>query len=135
MKNSSKLNIDLNSKNNTRDGNPGAYNLRSISDGWTAFHFTCFFGHSDIAEMIMKNSSQLKIDLNSKDSDGWTAFHFACMSGHIRIVDMMIELSESLELDLKAEDKHGRTGYKLAKEFRKTDVVNLIRTKMPCLAM
>ena len=48
---------------------------------------------------------------------------------------MMIELSESLELDLKAEDKRGRTGYKLAKEFRKTDVVNLIRTKMPCLAM
>ena len=104
MKNSSKLNIDLNSKNN-----------RSISDGWTAFHFTCFFGHSDIAEMIMKNSSQVKMDLNSKDNDGWTAFQIACMKGHIAIVNMMIEQSESLELDLEAKDNKNKFNFFLWK--------------------
>ena len=162
MKNSSKLNIDLNSKNNTRDGNPGAYNLRSISDGWTAFHFTCFSGHSEIAEMIMKNSSQLKMDLNRKDNYGMTAFHFACMRGHIKIVNMMIEQSESLELDLEAKDNEinwatfmpygaaldevsrnmyiskyvdNKTGYQLAKVFERNDIVNLIQMKMPSLAL
>ena len=47
---------------------------------------------------------------------------------------MMIEKSESLELDLKAEDRDGKTGYQCANGQRKTDVVNLIQTKIPCLA-
>ena len=47
----------------------------------------------------------------------------------------MIEWSESLELDLKAEDRDGKTGYQLAKYHGRTDIVNLIQTKMPCLAV
>ena len=39
------------------------------------------------------------------------------------------------ELDLKAEDSNGKTGYQLARIYRKTDVVNLIQTKMPSLAV
>ena len=52
---------------------------------------------------------------------------------------MMIEQSESFQLDLKAKDSDSKTGYQRAKEYakyhRKTDVVNLIKTKMPSLAM
>ena len=55
--------------------------------------------------------------------------------GHIRIVEMMIEQSESLELDLKAKDSDGQTGYQRAQAYRETDVVNLIQTKMPSLAV
>ena len=47
---------------------------------------------------------------------------------------MMIEKSESLELDLKTEDRDGKTGYHRANGQGKTDVVNLIQTKMPCIA-
>ena len=56
---------------------------------------------------------------------------------------MMIEKSEFLEIDLKAEDNDGKTGYQLAKSGSNccykhqkppTDVINLIKTKMPCLA-
>ena len=120
MKKSAALNIDLNNKN---------------SQDRTAFHLACCAGHLEIAEMMMKKSSKLKIDLNSKDQVGRTAFHLVCCeSGHIRIADMMMEQSESLELDLKAEDSEGRTGYQLARCYRKTDVVNLIQTKMPSLA-
>ena len=65
-----------------------------------------------------------------------TAFHQACFYGYIRIVDMMIEQSESLELDLKAKARHGgETGYQFAKDYEETDVVNLIQTKMPSLAV
>ena len=83
----------------------------------------------------MKKSSELKIDLNIKDNSGRTAFHLACMNGRVRIVDMMIEQSESLELDLKAEDCDGKTGYQFANVHQRTAVVNLIRTKMPNLAV
>ena len=47
----------------------------------------------------------------------------------------MIEQSESLELDFKAKDKFGETGYQSAKENRQIDVVNLIQTRMPSLAV
>ena len=47
----------------------------------------------------------------------------------------MIEQSESLELDFKAKDKFGETGYQSAKENRQIDVVNLIQTRMPILAV
>jgi hypothetical protein len=57
------------------------------------------------------------------------------MFGHIRIIDMMIEQSESLELDLRAKNKSNRTGYQLAKVNGRTDVVNLIQTKMPSLVV
>ena len=121
MKNSKETKIDPNIKD---------------SYGRTAFYLACWMGHSEIAEMIIKNSSELKIDLNSKDNCySWTAFHLASRRGHIKIVDMMIEQSESLELDLQAEDSDGKTGYQMAKDYDSFDVVNLIQTKMPCLAV
>ena len=46
--------------------------------GGTPFHFACGNGQAGIAEIIMKNSAKLNIDLNAKDDDGWTAFHLAC---------------------------------------------------------
>ena len=121
MKNSSELKIDLNSKD---------------SKGETAFHLACWCRRSDITEVIMKKSLELKIDLNSKCKWGNnTSFHTACEVGCFKIVDMMIEQSESLELDLKALDSDDKTGYQLAKERGHTDIVNLIQTKMPSLAV
>ena len=73
--------------------------------------------------------------MNIKDRYGRTAFHTACSRGHVRIVDIMIEQSESLELDFKAKDKFGETGYQSARENRQIDVVNLIQTRMPSLAV
>ena len=55
--------------------------------------------------------------------------------GKIKIVDMMIEQSVSLELDLKAKNNENKTGYQLAKEKGRTDIVNLIQTKMPNLVV
>ena len=127
MKSSSELKIELNTK--------------SI-EGKTGFQKACSLGHLEMAEMIVKNSSNTKIDLNIKDNEGLTPFHYVCKEGRdgskkledcIRIVDMMIEQSEYVNLDLKAKDNNGRTGYQLAQKYRVTEVVNLIKTKMPCL--
>ena len=57
------------------------------SDGRTAFHFACQFGHSKIAEMLMNKSTELNIELNVKDKyKGITAFHSACIHGHSKVI-------------------------------------------------
>ena len=78
--------------------------------------------------MIIENSAMLNIDLNAKNNDGLTAFHYACTWGNTSIVEMMINNSESLKLDLDS------TGFQWAQGCGRTDVVNLIRRKMPQIA-
>ena len=119
MKNSAKLNIDLNAKDNC---------------GWTAFHLACRHGQVKVAEIIMKNSAEFNIELNAKNKYGSTAFHYACMNGRTIIVDMMINKSESLKIDLTARNNNEGTGFQRAQFWRRTDVVNLIRNKMPQIA-
>ena len=55
------------------------------------------------------------------------------MNNSTSIVDIMINNSESVNLDLTARDNDGKTGFDWAQDLRKTDVINLIRTKMPQL--
>ena len=43
---------------------------------------------------------------------------------------MMIDNAESINLDLKAKDNYGRSGFKLAKVYKKNDIVDLINKKM-----
>ena len=64
------LKIDINSKNNSEN---------------TDFHQACDNCHSEIAEMIIKNLSDLKIDFNSKNNGGIVAFHQAHDNGHSEI--------------------------------------------------
>ena len=119
MKNSAEFKIDLNAKDNF---------------GRTAFHLACSEGQAKIAKILMKNSNELNIDLNAKSNDGQTAFHVACWNSQTSIIEMMINKSESLKLDLAARDDDGWTGYKLARMVGKSEVVNLIKAKMPNLA-
>ena len=70
IKNSDKLNIDLNAKDMC---------------GSTAFHYACMNGQAKIAERIMKNSVKFNIELNVKTNVGRTAFHLACMNGHLKV--------------------------------------------------
>ena len=53
MRNSARLNIDLNGKENF---------------GYTAFHHACENGQSKIAEMLIKNSAEFNIELNAKSN-------------------------------------------------------------------
>ena len=80
--------------------------------------------------MIMKKSTELKMDLNAKDNFGRTAFHYACNFGKTIIIERMISNSKSLKLDLNAKDTDGKTAFKLAQIRGKSDVVNLIASKM-----
>ena len=113
-----------------------------------AFHYTCCHGQPEIAELLMKKSSEFKIDLNDKDNWGRTGFHWACWSGEINIVEMILNSSEALKIDLTIKDNEGKTGLQLAQgrtviylpyEYALTgrqkanDVVDLIKSKMPSI--
>ena len=61
--------------------------------GWTGFHWACIKGLFRIAEVLMTNSCELKIDLNAKINDGRSGFHLACWNGHSEIGDILMRNS------------------------------------------
>ena len=46
----------------------------------------------------------------------------------------MISNSDSFNLDLTARDNDGKTGFQLAQDEEESEVVNLIKSKMPNIA-
>ena len=58
----------------------------------TPFHFACKLGHFNIAEVIVKNSTKLNIDLNVKDCSGFTGFHLACNYGQTKVINQWVVL-------------------------------------------
>ena len=46
-----------------------------------------------VAEMLIKKSADLNIELNAKDKYGMTAFHFACKNGHLKVRSRMVIIS------------------------------------------
>ena len=161
INNSSKLKLDLSTKDN--HGNTGFHlacsnghfeiakmileqspmlkiNLNEKNKvGYTGFQLAIWKGNLNIAEIIVSKSSSLKIDLNTKSNEDMTVFHLAC-SGRksetrTKIVEMVLELSECHKIDLTAFGKRGQTGYQMAEYFNSTEVINLIKNRMPSLVV
>ena len=126
---------------------------KSPKNQWneTPFHFACKLGHFDIAEVIVKNSTKLNIDLNVKDCSGFTGFHLACNFGQTKVVELLIknysakmisygatgfELfclegqpetdSDQLKIDFNIKDKYGWTGFHWACERDRIEIVELL---------
>ena len=100
------LGIDLNAKSkhfNTKD-----------TGGFTAFHYACQNGHSDVVKIFMENAATLSIDLNAKDSHGSPAFHQACREGHTDLVKIFMENACALGIDPNTPDEHGFTAFHCA---------------------
>ena len=115
--------------------------LRYVESGFRA---ACNAGHISIVEMLIDKSEKeknnpftesLKFNFTAKNICGQTGFHSACFAGHTKVVEMLIDKSESLKLDLTAKDRHGYTGFQLAVKRGIVDVINLIKSKMPCLVI
>ena len=61
--------------------------------------------------MLMQKSTELNIELNTKDYNGWTAFHWACRNGHSKIAEMLIQKSTELNIELDSKDNMGLTAF------------------------
>ena len=146
IKESTKLNMDLNAQDVW---------------GYTAFHMACKSGLSSIVKIMIDQSleeycasllvgmqdgtlgndprsNKQTFDLSLKTKDAETGFHFACRAGHTKIVEMLIDVSETLKLDLASKNKtveNAYTGFQLADIYGETNVVELIKSKMPSLVI
>ena len=122
LENSSRLNFDLNRRDHS---------------GYTAFQLVCLQGYLKIAEMMINQSLPMKIDLNTKCNHGMTVFHLACVGlpsdDRTRIVEIILQQSEYHRIDLTAVDDIGQSGYQIAQFYNNTEVINLIKSKVPTL--
>ena len=71
--------------------------------GYTPFLIACLFGRVRIAELLMKTSAELKIDLTRKTNCNETAFHLVCIGGNVEMLDLIMENSVSLKIDFDEE--------------------------------
>ena len=46
----------------------------------------------------------------------------------------MIQYAKTYKLDLKKKNNHGETGFQIAKSLGNTDIVTIIKKKMPTIA-
>ena len=134
---SEEFNIKLNTKDNLYK-TALHYLCENVKDkiggDVTALHEACHNSYLKIAEILIKNSAELKLKLNAQTKSGWTAFHFACANGHSKIVELILDNKrdyqgwyENFNLELENEDDD--TGLNLAENTGKTDIVNLIKNK------
>ena len=104
-------------------------------NGDTGFHLACLNGRTNIVDILINNSESTNLDVTAKDNWGCTGFHSACSAGQTNTVEMLIDKSEYLKLDLTATDNSGSTGYQLAFTWKKWDVIDMIKRKMPSLIL
>lgn len=81
-------------------------NVRAVSVGFTALHFACRYGHVKLAELLLKNGS----DLDVGDSDKWVALHCAVFGGHRELLELLVRAGANLE----AVSKDGETPEQMA---------------------
>ena len=98
----------------------------------TGFVTACHAGHINVVKMLIDKSVPLELDLADQSGYGHTGFHLACQGGNTNVVELLLDKSESVNFDLTAKDRHGHTGFQKAMNV---NVINLIKSKMPCLVV
>ena len=64
--------------------------------------------------MIVKNSVEFNIELNTRGNNDNTAFHYACMHGQSEIVEMIMKNSVEFNIELNVKDNQGATAFHLS---------------------
>ena len=98
----------------------------------TGFRSACHAGRIKVVEMLIEKSVPLGLDLADQSVFGHTGFHLACQGGNTNVVELLLDKSESINFDLTAKDVLGYTGFQKAMNV---NIINLIKSKMPCLVV
>ena len=52
----------------------------------------CQYGYTKIVELLMQNSVEFNIELNSEGTNASTSLHLACKNDHPKIVEILIRV-------------------------------------------
>jgi ankyrin repeat protein len=81
-------------------------------DGFTALHFACFFGHPDIAGLLLERGAD--VDVPSRNELGVTPLQSAASGGHVRAAELSwtreLESIRLIRTDLRRCTRPPRTG-------------------------
>jgi len=89
------------------------------SQGRTALHEACRYGHLDIVKFLKEKGA--KTDVTTVD--GTTSLHLAALNGHDEVVEYLVS---EVKLDIDARDKYGDTSLMAASGNDKVSTVKLL---------
>ena len=82
----------------------------------TPFFEACYYGQTEIVNLMVTSSKKYGIDLNAGDEIGWTGFMIACCMGGTEIVKLMIENRTKYGINIQQEDDDGNNALDIVKE-------------------
>jgi E3 ubiquitin-protein ligase HECTD1 len=96
------------------------------NNGQTPLTGASFFGLTNFVDLFLDSDAGVNLaDTNSIGSyAGWTALHGAACGGRLEIARRLVDRGANLE----AKDFWGRTPLALAKQARKTNIVDFLKT-------
>ena len=89
---------------------------------WTAFMIAIFYGHIDIAKILIESGADIEIRDRKENR---TIFMIVSHHGNIEMVEFLIN---ELKVDINARDNNGWTAYMLARLEGHLKVVNLLES-------
>ncbi|KIK74387.1 hypothetical protein PAXRUDRAFT_51670, partial [Paxillus rubicundulus Ve08.2h10] len=72
------------------------------TDPATTLHFACYYGHTTIAELLLRKDVNLQVAAQSQFLN--TALHFASSQGHLDVVKLLI--NKGADPRLQNKDLH-----------------------------
>jgi serine/threonine-protein phosphatase 6 regulatory ankyrin repeat subunit B len=94
--------------------------------GSTSFLVACWSGSVNIAEMLIKKSDELEIDLRRKNKYGNTALHLACNNGKSELAEWLIKNSNKSKIDVSEMNVINKSSFSYACQFDYSDIVRMI---------
>ena len=87
--------------------------------GWTPLLHAAWFGHKEIAELLIAGSAEV----NAKDNYGKTPLHRAVQEGYMEIVELLIAKGA----DVNATNMYRITPLDVAEEFNLSELASILR--------
>lgn len=87
--------------------------------GWTALHYACFEGRTNITKMLL---TKVGVNIHAVNNDGWTPLHSACANNPMTFLVRML-LDHGASADMRKTTRDGLTPLQLALQSGRLNVI------------
>ena len=82
------------------------YSERKYRQGFTLFHFVCYWGSLRIVKLFLDNKKKMDIDVNASDDVAWTPLHYASRFNNPLVVKQLLNHGLNVTLRTKKNTAH-----------------------------